>query len=392
MIRKFYDAAASEGTAAPRFEKGEAIPFSEIIAQKEETETPEGETEEKVEGKVEDKVDDKAKLNGEAKGEEKKEEIGVEEKPATHDWKEFVKNPEYRKEVHNLLEIDEEALKLSKELTQDEFVKKLVTYRKENGNLTPFIEAATKDWDKYSHEQLVMDDLKKQYSSLSPDKREKLAKSEFNQRFSYKPDDMLSDEENTELAELASIKLESEGEKIRQARKTEQQQFLDSVKPVDKTAEAQRLAQEQEANARKELEWFRAMYDADPASIKLNADKKIILGKENPFNYSVSPETIKEQTLNTNNFYGKFWSKTDGKEAFNADLWNRVVAYSENPVAFEEALINHGRSLGTKQIVEGELENKKETTDQKTTHTKKSLAKTFAEEGQPITLGELMGG
>lgn len=380
MLRKFYDPAAAEAKAENKFTVGEAFDATELAVEKDNfnnreeviEEKEEEKTEEKVEEKTEVKVEEKIEKQ-EEKVEQKKEEV---KQPVTQDWREAAKAN--RKELLELLEIDEETLNLSKDLKGDDFVKKMVTYRKEHGNLTPFTEAATRDYDKISPEQLIMEDIKKQYSHLPTDKAEKLAKSDFNQRFSYKDDPNLTEEENTEMAELTAIKLESEGLKIRAARKAEQATFLDSVKPVDRTAESTQLAEQKTKEIQAELQRFAAMYDADPVSVKLNAEKKIVLGKERPFNHPVNPVTIKEQTLDTNKFYGKFWAEKDGKEVFDADRWNRVIAYSENPEAFEEALINHGMSQGLK-TVDDELENAKEKTDNKVNPIKKSLAKSVGE-------------
>lgn len=377
MLRKFYDSAAAEHKIENKFTVGEAFNAEELSAEPDNFNDKkiEEKIEEKIEDKVEEKIEDKIEEKIEDKVEEKKEEV---KQVTAQDWKESAKKAEHRKELLELLEIDEETLNMSKELKSDDFIKKAITYRKEHGNLTPFIEAATKDYDKVTPEQLIMDDLKKQYSYLSPEKADKLAKADFNARFNYKDDADLSEAENQELADLTALKLESEGEKLRLAKKEEQKLYLDSVKPADKAAEATKIAEDQSKKAQEEVAKFSAMYDADPASIKLNAEKKIVLGKDKPFNYTVNPASIKEQTLDTNKFYGKFWTEKDGKETFNAALWNKVIAYSENPEAFEEALIGHGMSQGLK-TVDDELENAKEITDTKITPTKKSLAKSVVE-------------
>ena len=384
MFRKFYDPAESEAKADPKYEFGEAIELNDIFQSQSEQflerKEPETVQEETTETVIEQKAEEKKEVI-----EEKIEQAVIEEvKPVTPDWKEFVKNPEYRKEVHSLLEIDEDALKLSKELAQDEFVKKLVTYRKENGNVTPFIEAATKDYDKFSHLELLRDDLKKQYPNLSSEKFAILAKNKIDKRF------ILGEEADPEEVELASIDLEVEGERVRQLRKTEQQQFLDSVKPSQREdALPKDLLEKMEAD-RKEQADFQASVESSPITARLFAEKKVVFGeKENSFNYTVDPATIKEQTLNQNKFYANFW---DG-ENFNQQKWNKVVAYANNMAAIEEAFVNHGRSLGTKQVVENELENVNVKTDQSAKPpTKKSLAKTFSEEAQELTLQQLYGG
>ncbi len=378
MIRKFYNADATEASASTKFELGEPIELTEVFdGQKAASEEVKQEPQEE---KQEVQVEQQAPVV-----EESKQEVVNEVAPVIN-WKdEAIKN---KKELFPLLGIDEDTINLSRELAQDEFLKKAIIYRKENGNLTPFIEAATKDWDKISHDQLVMDDLKKQYSkSLSPEKAEKLAKSEFNKRFSFKEDELLSEEENAELAELNSIKLESEGERIRNERKAEQKQFMDSVKPIDRNAEIAKISKEREESDRKEFEAFKNQIESSPVMAKLFSDKKIVIGANgNSFNYTVNPDAIKEQTLDTNKFYGQFW---DG-DKFNQEKWNRVAAYSLDPLAYDAALINHGRSLGTKDIVEKELENADDKNRPQPNQVKaKSLAKAFAEGGETISMESL---
>lgn len=392
VIRKFYDAGVKEASANPKYKIGEEINFHELgttpdeeVATEEKEESEELKVEEtKTETKVEDKKEEPT--------EEKKEEEKVEEKefiaPQTPDWKELISKQD-PKEVYKHLNIDESVLELAKELASDTYAKKLFTYRKENGNITPFIEAASKDWDKVNDQQLILDDLKKQYSHLSPEKAEKLAKSDFNQRFIYKEDPNLEEAENQELAELTALKLESEAGRVRNLRKQEQQQFLDSVKPIDRKAEAERIAKERQSAAEKELQEFKSLVERDPFYSKLNSEKKIVIGdKEKIFNYTVNPEAIKEQTLDSNKFYSQFWTQKEGQEhpVFNFELWSKVSAFSQNPNAYDEALINHGISLGQKKIVEEELENKPPKTDPQSQVKKKTIAKSV-EEGKEFSFG-----
>lgn len=396
FIRKFYDAAITEPAAAaveptPRFELlNEELSLEQAYQgfdDGKDLEKPKEET--VVEEKVETPVVEPEKVE-----EPKKEEpiLPTQAAPVV-DWRAEVQKQD-PKEIYKLLNIDESILNLAKDLEKDDFLKKAITYRKENGNLNPFIEAATTDWDKMPADRLILDDLKKQYSHLSTEKAEKLAKADYNSRFIYKEDPDLSEAENQELAELMSLKLESDVEKIRLARKQEQAQFLDSVKPIDKTAEQERIANETAAAEQKEFELWKSTIESHPVNARLQAEKKIVLGeKEKSFNYTVNPESIKDKTLNTANFYGQFWTKDEsGSNVFNADKWNRVAAYAENPQAFEAALINHGMSLGTGEIVEKELVNQSPKSNQQSQAKSKSLAKTFVEEGQEITLEQLYGG
>ena len=383
MIRKFYDVAAAEAKTSAKF----TFPAEDLSFEKNLGMIPEPEKEEEIiEEKEEVKVEVKAEVKEEKVVEEVKQpEKVVEEKSKSVDWKELAKNPETKKEIIAALELDEEAYGLSKEIKSDPFSHKLLTYRKQNGNLTPFIEAATKDWDKINHQQLIIDDLKKQYVQLSPDKAEKLAKADYNARFIYREDPNIDEDENKELAELMELKLESEAEKIRIARKKEQADFLDSVKPVDTKAESDRLAKEKADAYQKEKDAFREMFEANPETKKLFADKKLVVGSNgSSYSYPVNPEAIKEQALDSNKFYGKFWKEDEnGKDIFNVALWSKVVAYSENPEAFENFLIEKALNKGETKIVD-ELESKTEQQSSKTEVKKKSLGKAV-EAGQAFS-------
>ena len=387
FIRKFYDADVAE----PRFKIGEQLDSKEFFSQEvNDVEGKEDKVDEKSEEKKEvknDKIEDK---KTDEKVEDKKEDAKIGDKKVevvAPDWKELLKKAD-RKEALKLLEVDEDALTLGSELKADEFVNKLISYRKQHGNVNPFIEAATKDWTKFSHEQLIMDDLKKQYSTLSADKAEKLAKSDFNSRFIYKDDPNLPEAENEELAELTAIKLEAEGEKIRAAGVANQKEYLDSVKAVEKTntndETAKAIADYQKKTA-DDVVKFKSMVESDPEKAKLVSTKKLVLGKgDSSFNHSANPELIIEQTLDVNKFDDQFWHK--GK--FNFLKFAKVAAYAQDPDGFEEALINHGRSLSTKKVSE-ELENAKEEKTDKKSEKKKSLAKTFAEEGVAMKAEDL---
>lgn len=389
MIRKFYDPAGAE----PKYKIGETMESEKFFSQPvndvedEEVEDKEDKTETKVEGKKEEKVEDKT----EVKTEEKKEEVKVEEKKTEVkelDFKEILSKQD-RKEVLKLLNIDEDALALGTELKGDEFIYKAINYRKANGNLTPFIEAATKDYAKFSHEQLIMDDLKQQYSALSPDKKEKLAKSDFNARFVYKDDPTLSETENAEMAELMAIKLEAEGEKIRAAKVASQKEYLDSVKPVEKTntdEATKKAVEDYQKKAAEDAGKFKTMVESDPAKSKLFSTKQLIYGKgDSSFNNSVNPDLIMEHVFDVNKFDDMFWD--GGKFLF--EKFAKVAAYAQDIDGTEEKLINHGRSLSTKQISEKELDNAKEEKDDKKEMKKKSLAKTFATEGVQMNGADL---
>ncbi len=384
QIRKFYDPAATEPAGNPT-EKieltNEPVSWQEVIDSNRQEDEPEEVIAPKEEPVAEPAKEEVVTQAAEPIAEQ------IVQQPVAQDWRELVKQQD-QKEVYKFLDIDEQALSLSKELGSDPFVTKMLNYRKEHGNLTPFIEAATKNWDDVSDLELLRDDLKRQYPNLSKEKFEKLAKAEIDRRF------LLGEDALEEEVELAQIRLETEGDKIRQLRKKEQQEFLDSVKPVDYAAESKRIAEEAEAKAQKEFEFFKNIVESHPLTTKLMTEKNIVLGEgEQSFKYTVNPASIKEKTFDVNRFYNQFWEVNgDGNQVFNIDKWNRVVAYAENPLLLEKALINHGISLGTKEIIDGDLGNATPPKPTAPQVKQKSLARAFMEEGRPVSLEEIIGG
>jgi len=92
------------------------------------------------------------------------------------------------------------------------------------------------------------------------------------------------------------------------------------------------------------------------ATRQMMAAKQIILGEgEEQMKFDVNPEEVIDLVTSD----GKFWSvfsrpinDDSGKqigEAMDLDRLYKAIAYAKNPVAFEKALIDYGKSLGIKQ-------------------------------------------
>jgi hypothetical protein len=301
------------------------------------------------------------------------------EAPKESDWKEVLGKQD-RKAVLEYLQIDEKQLEFAKEVEGDSFFKKAWTHRKEKGTLKDFIEIAGKDWDKESHVDLLRDDLKRKYPTLSKEKFEVLAKSRIDKRF------LLGEDADPENAELASIELETEGELIRDARKKEQLEFIDQVKPVDRQAEAQKQQELEDQKRKSSHEAYQKAVDNLPETTKLLRESKIVVGEgESAMNFNIDPKNIIDILKNPHKLIELF----ESGERNDWDGFIQTIAFATNRKLYNGSLIQHGQSLGTKKIAEKELGNVIPPSNVTPSTVKESLGKAFMERGEEISLSSL---
>jgi hypothetical protein len=343
FLRKFYEATSEGGGIAYNpFEGAKAgdikIIDSDAPEEVEEVETPEEKVVEKIEEKTPEKVEEKVEEKIKEKEPEKVEEKLEEQAP------EVVKEEKPEK-VFNL---DEELKKIDKwealkKLGLDDFEIDLLKYKAETGDLTPYLEAKTVDYSKFTDEQIMRHDLRKQYKTM-PDKLfDMLYEQKVNEQFKLD-----AEVHGEAAAELGRELLKFEADKIRQREIEAQKKFKAPEKPVDDTA--QRQKQEQE----KMIEEYKSYVNDSPATKTLLTDKRLVYGNgETAFNYAVEPKSLVETALNPNLLFNDLKDKNG-----NADLAKvyKAKAYIANMEQVEKMLIEHGKTLGKKEEFE-KLEN-----------------------------------
>lgn len=340
FLRKFYEATSEGGGIAYNpFEGAKAgdikIIDSDAPEEVEEVETPEEKVVEKVEEKTPEKVEEKVEEKIKEKEPEKVEEK-VEEKA-----------PEAVKEAP-VFNLDEELKKIDKwealkKLGLDDFEIDLLKYKAETGDVTPYLEAKTVDYSKFTDEQIMRHDLRKQYKGMSDKAFELLYEKKVNEQFNLD-----AEVHGEAAAELGRELLKFEADKIRQREIEAQKKFKAPEKPVDDTA--QRQKQEQE----KMIEEYKSYVNDNPATKTLLTDKRLVYGNgETAFNYAVEPKSLVETALNPNLLFNDLVDKNG-----NADLAKmyKAKAYIANMEQVEKMLIEHGKKLGAKEEFE-KLEN-----------------------------------
>ena len=284
------------------------------------------------------------------------------------DWKEQLKKSDPKE--------------ILKELGYDEFVADFAEFRKNGGDAYKFLEAKAFDWNNVSHTDLVFDELKLQYPNLSDDKIEKLYQSR------YKQTEFAADEDR----EVGLIQLEADAELVRQKRIQEQQQFripeVSKPQEVDNQlqyAEQERLLAEQQQQV---LQFFRE-HDATKSLLE-SKRVAIDLGDNGKFNFNIDkPENLMAVALD-----GEKWQRAisvNPQEADPAKLipdvakLQKIALVALNP-NYEKDLVNYGKSLGLKAIIE-EGQNARRPVGSAPAQPNESLGEAFGSRAKVSTLG-----
>jgi hypothetical protein len=269
-----------------------------------------------------------------------------------------------------------------KELGYDEFVADFAEFRKNGGDAYKFLEAKAFDWNNVSHTDLVFDELKLQYPNLSDDKIEKLYQAR------YKQTEFAADEDK----EVGLIQLEADAELVRQKRIHEQQQFripeVSRPQEVDNQlqyAEQERVLAEQQQQV---LQFFRE-HDATKSLLE-SKRVAIDLGDNGRFNFNIDkPENLMAVALD-----GEKWQRAisvNPQEADPAKLipdvakLQKIALVALNP-NYEKDLVNYGKSLGLKAIIE-EGQNARRPVGSVPAQPNESLGEAFGSRAKMGTIG-----
>jgi hypothetical protein len=223
---------------------------------------------------------------------------------------------------------------------KDDFIKKAVDYYDTYGNLTPFLEATSKDYDAISDVEILKANFDKENSDLSEKARNRLFEKELER---YNLDSY--DEDDTEVGNAL---LKRDAGKLRKALKEEQQQFIQSIQPQGQEQQQQPSQEELEAQ---QAESRKIIQSGVSGVVKNNLIKVEANGEG--INYQIGDTTkVVDYALDSSKFLSTF--AKDGQVDW--DKWTKVVAFAENPTQFISELIKHGKSLGRK-MMEAELKN-----------------------------------
>jgi hypothetical protein len=235
-----------------------------------------------------------------------------------------------------------------KELGYDDFLAEFAEYRKNGGDAYKYLEARAFDWDTVSHQDLILDELKSQYPHLTEDKVERLYQAK------YKQSDMASDEDR----EIGLIQLEADAELVRQKRVTEQKQFQIPEPARMQEANTQAMYEEQRKLEIDQSQKIIQFFQEHEATKNLYQSKRVAidLGDNGKFNFNIDkPENLMSVALDSEK-----WQRAISVNPQEADVsklipdvakLQKIALVAMNP-NYERDLVNYGKSLGLKAIVE----------------------------------------
>lgn len=236
-----------------------------------------------------------------------------------------------------------------KELGYDDFIAEFAEFRKNGGDAYKYLEAKAFDWEGVTHEDLIMDDLKLQYPHLSDDKIERLYQAK------YKQSDMSSDDDR----ELGLIQLEADAEIVRQKRINEQKLFqIPDIARTQEAVDMQAMYEEQRKLEAEQAQKVLQFFQEHEATKNLYQSKRVAidLGDNGKFNFNIDkPENLMSVALDSEK-----WQRAIAINPQEADVnklipdvakLQKIALVAMNP-NYEKDLVNYGKSLGLKAIVE----------------------------------------
>ena len=226
---------------------------------------------------------------------------------------------------------------------QDEFIKGLIEYYKETGDVSAYIEAKNVDYSSMSDLDVVRRNMRSKYSDMSEKNFERLFRREVVDK--YQLDASRYDEEEVELGEEL---LKAEASKLRSELMERQAKFKAPERQAQ--PEVDTTAQAEEAMA----QWTEKVNSAPETQSVINDGRVVIDFNGEPFAYEIdNPQDVVDMTIDNNKFFQLFQNE-GGQIDYNK--WYKVLNYAQDPNTFERSLILHGKNLGGKEVV-SEIKN-----------------------------------
>jgi len=229
----------------------------------------------------------------------------------------------------------------------DEFIKGAVEYYKKQGDLTPYLEAKTVDYDQMSDEEIIKRSMREEYAGLDDKSFNRLFNKKLREKYSLDEDSY--DEEDVELGRAL---LSNDAKKLRENYKEQQAKF---AAPESNESE---LKQQQEQLLD---EWKRTVDSSDVVN-SIKSDKKFTISYgDETFNYEVGDaddlyEAVVDAGLSGQKIFQNFITEQNGQATVDFERFAKVYEMSKNPDAYEKRLIEFGKSLGQDKMLD-DLQN-----------------------------------
>jgi hypothetical protein len=218
---------------------------------------------------------------------------------------------------------------------KDDFIKNAVEYYHANGNLTPYLEATSVNYEEMSDEQVMRRNLIKSNPTLSERNIERLFQRDVIDKYTLDEDKFDEDE-----VELGKELLKAEAQKLRKDFVDEQNKFTQPPKTEGQETESQDKIIEQWTETVSNHAVTKNMLENKSISVEYGGSK---------FTYEVeNPQDLQDMTVDNNKFFSLF---KDENENIDFEKWYKVLAYATNPDVYDSSLIAHGQEMGQEKLV-----------------------------------------
>lgn len=223
---------------------------------------------------------------------------------------------------------------------KDDFIKNVVEFYEKTGDLTPYLQAKTVNFEQMSDEEILRRSLREEYADLSDKAFDRLYKQQVVDKFKLD-----AEEWGDEDSELGRELLKSEATKLRERYLQWQRDFTAPEPEVsDEYAQTAEMLQRFEQDVR----------SSDFTKSFLEGKKLTIKTTDGEFNYEVpQADSVIDMTIDNDKFFSQFAGDNGNLDYAK---WYKTVAYSQNPDLFEKALINYGKTLGRSEVTK-EIKN-----------------------------------
>lgn len=222
------------------------------------------------------------------------------------------------------------------EIKNDEFLSKFISFYKNGGDPSEFLQKATAKWENEPEVSL----LRREFDSVNSDiddaeVKEMLFERKLRETYGVNPDGTFDDEDSRD-ARIGKQLMKRDADKYRSARIEEQKAFL--LKEPAKQSQQ------------------KTQYDPAKEAAELMQDKELqsfitkkALPVSDTFSYSVEdPTKVIEMMANVGEFW-KVFAKTDG--SYDKQALAKVFAFALNPKGYDDALLKLGKDSGAEDYL-----------------------------------------
>lgn len=215
-----------------------------------------------------------------------------------------------------------------------------------NGDVTAYLKAALTDYSKMNSEEVMRDQLRRDYSDWSDEDLKELYRLKITE--TYKLDPELFTPEEVKRGQLL---LNADAKKVREQLVKDQQSYiLNSKAPEPQIpAELVELQQREEQREKDRSTYIEAIKN-NPVTQELYKNKSVTVGTgESAFKYEVNPDSIVDLLIDPGKAAARLWNQDGSPNMARQILFGAIMNDDDS---FIKLYGNHMMMLGAKKTVE----------------------------------------